>query len=237
MSNHPTSKDLPNAISSQVSEGGAEHLSLQDGNQADLFGQDHPHVSRLAQQEVVRENRTPNDIFGRSSSISLRSADLQQSLGSKLAQLSDMDGSTIYRLTLKQKTTPARRLYFHLAASAHHTKENACFSWPTPVAADVRDRGKFDDPSVQRRIKIKKTIELSMLVASVAPYRHAKKSPRAQEIATSGKTLQSSTAETESTAPYQLNPRFSLWLMGYPIEWAYCAERVTQSSHKRQSRS
>jgi hypothetical protein len=46
--------------------------------------------------------------------------------------------------------------------------------------------------------------------------------PKSQEIYASGKIPQSSTAETESTAPSQLNPRFSLWLMGYPIEWAYC---------------
>jgi hypothetical protein len=236
MSKQKISKDLPSVTSSQVSEGGAEHLSLQDGNQTDLFGQGHPHVSRLAQQEVGRENRTPNDIYGRSSSISLRGADLQQSLGSKLAQLSDMDGSTIYRLTLKQKTTPQQRSYFHLAASVRRTNENASSSWPTPVAADVRDRGKFDDPSVQRRIKIKKTIELSMLVASVAPYRHAKKSPKAQEIAVSGTTLQSSTVETASNVPYQLNPRFSLWLMGYPIAWAYCGERATQSSRKQRQK-
>jgi hypothetical protein len=26
----------------------------------------------------------------------------------------------------------------------------------------------------------------------------------------------------------KLNPRFSLWLMGYPIKWASCGERVTQ---------
>lgn len=26
----------------------------------------------------------------------------------------------------------------------------------------------------------------------------------------------------------KLNPRFSLWLMGYPIEWASCGERVTR---------
>ena len=56
--------------------------------------------------------------------------------------------------------------------------------------------------------------------------------PRSQEIYASGKIPHLSTAETESTARSQLNPRFSLWLMGYPIEWAYCAERVTRSSRK-----
>jgi hypothetical protein len=61
--------------------------------------------------------------------------------------------------------------------------------------------------------------------------------PRSQEIYASGKIPPPSTAETENTVPSQLNPRFSLWLMGYPIEWAYCAERVTQSSRKRQRKS
>jgi len=57
------------------------------------------------------------------------------------------------------------------------------------------------------------------------------------QIPYSGEVQKSSTAETENTVPSQLNPRFSLWLMGYPIEWAYCAERVTQSSRKRQRKS
>jgi len=145
--------------------------------------------------------------------------------------------------------------------------KNIINAWPTPMAADWKDRGKWDDPSVQRRVKIKKSIELSMMVGSAAEYRHAKKSPwatpttqeakhstptewemttdhvptanslRVQANKISGQNQKSSTAGTENIAPSQLNPRFSLWLMGYPIEWAYCAERVTQSSRKRQQKS
>ena len=33
-------------------------------------------------------------------------------------------------------------------------------------------------------------------------------------------------AETASTAGFRLNPRFSLWLMGYPAEWGSCGERA-----------
>lgn len=35
----------------------------------------------------------------------------------------------------------------------------------------------------------------------------------------------------------QLNPRFSLWLMGYPTVWASCGERATPSSRKSRRRS
>jgi len=58
---------------------------------------------------------------------------------------------------------------------------------------------------------------------------------RSQEIyadIASGTESKPSSAKTEKSERSQLNPRFSLWLMGYPIEWAYCAERVTPLSRK-----
>jgi hypothetical protein len=48
----------------------------------------------------------------------------------------------------------------------------------------------------------------------------------------SGLTPPSSPAPTGNGGGLALNPKFSLWLQGYPIEWAYCGERVTQSSRK-----
>lgn len=49
---------------------------------------------------------------------------------------------------------------------------------------------------------------------------------------TLGGAVRQCNAKTEKTGSYQLNPRFSLWLMGYPIEWGRCAERVTPLSRK-----
>lgn len=40
-----------------------------------------------------------------------------------------------------------------------------------------------------------------------------------QSLTISGSTPDSSNVETESYAGYQLNPHFSLWLMGYPTSW------------------
>jgi hypothetical protein len=45
-----------------------------------------------------------------------------------------------------------------------------------------------------------------------------------------GPTLPGSTAQTENKG--QLNPAFSLWLMGYPTEWLSCAPLVTRLSRK-----
>ena len=212
MSNHPTSKDLPSVISSQVSEDGAEHLSLQDGNQAELFGQGAPRAS-LSQQQGTTLAKTMTDISGLSSSISSASAALQQSLESRLQAQLDLDGLTIYKGIWKQRTTPQRRLYYQVGLSTPHTKENGCSSWPTPSVRDYKDTGNLDKSRFRKSGKERHDTVPRVAFGTAPPL---------------------STAETANTVPSQLNPRFSLWLMGYPIEWAYCAERVTPLSRKRQ---
>jgi hypothetical protein len=50
-----------------------------------------------------------------------------------------------------------------------------------------------------------------------------------------GPVLNGSSAATEKRA--QLNPAFSLWLMGFPTEWAYCGARAMPSSRRSRKSS
>lgn len=240
MSHQKTSKDLPSAISSVASEDGQELCISQDGVQTDLFGQEVPLVS-LSQAQEIKKAKTTLDTSGLSSSISSESANLQQSLESRLRQQLDLGGSMIYKLTWRQKVTPQRRSYCHLAASAPRTRGNDSSSWPTPSVRDHKDTGDLDKSRFRKSGK-ERNDTVPRVAYGIAPWAtpnnlREQVDPRSQEIYASGKTPPPSTAETENTVPSQLNPRFSLWLMGYPIEWVYCAERVTQSSRKRQRKS
>jgi hypothetical protein len=195
------------------------------------------HRANLFQQRGTTLAKTMNDISGLSSSISSASAALQQSLESRLRQQLDLDGLTIYKLTWRHKVTPQRRSYCHLAASALRTKEKDSSSWPTPSVRDYKDTGNLDKSRFRKSGK-ERNDTVPRVAYGIAPWATPNVSMTfpvnmGQQVAF-GTTPQSSTAETENTVPSQLNPRFSLWLMGYPIEWAYCAERVTPLSRKRQ---
>lgn len=53
-----------------------------------------------------------------------------------------------------------------------------------------------------------------------------------------GRDTSGSAVGTGASGVYRLNPRFSLWLMGFPTSWASCGEQVTLSSpHSRRSSS
>jgi hypothetical protein len=71
--------------------------------------------------------------------LSSASAELQQSLESRLRRQLDGAGSTLFSLIWKRKATPAGRPYYQLAVLGHRISGNGFGSWPTPNAGPQND--------------------------------------------------------------------------------------------------
>jgi len=112
---------------------------MQDGPTTDKSGPDHVPAS-LSARQAKKAGRLTSGTYGRSSNISLRSADLSLSLGSRLQTKLESLGSTLYRLTWKQKATPQGLPFFQLVASVPRISESVSTGvqkgWPTPAAYD-----------------------------------------------------------------------------------------------------
>ena len=250
MSNPPTLQATPNAISLLVSGSGAMRYVNQDGLTVDLFGRVVAHANPSAQQATGGASPT-SATSGLPGSISSASVALQLSLVSKLKARLTTDGSTLFKLTWKEKTTPAGRLVYRLAASAHRTSDKDFGLWPTPIVGDITggprppDSRRGPAPGLQaeayltswptpmehearlgfqNRMTGKKGTQESLttvVVKNLAP----DLDPRI-----SGLTAIGSPAAT--VKPGQLNPAHSRWLMGLPPEWDACAPTVMPSSRK-----
>ena len=248
MSNPPTLQATPSAISLLVSESGAMRYVNQDGLTVDLFGRVVAHASRSAPQATKKEPPT-SATSGLSGSISSASAALQLSLVNKLKQRLTTAGSTLFKLTWKEKTTPAGRSVSLLRASALRTSGSDSTSWPTPTTS-CQNLGSATRDERDRK-NGKSLADVTFLVGwpttSTRDHkggyrggrmRDGKISTDTLDVAaqlTSGQTVIGSPAETENTG--QLNPAHSRWLMGLPPEWDACAPTATPSSRKQRKRS
>lgn len=135
------SQNLPSAISSPESAYGATPCAKQDGLMADPSGQALPLASLSARQAKALGLLT-SGTYGQHSSISSESAALSRFLASRLQAKTALLGSTLYKLTWKQRTTPSGHLISALRASVLRTSANDCIGWPTPTTRDYKD-GKF----------------------------------------------------------------------------------------------
>ena len=94
-----------------------------------------------------------------------------------------------------------------------------CAGWPTPMAAEKYEQ--LEKWERRRDKKKKEGINLQLPLAVAI-----------QQVVDSGKGRSPSSAGTEKPAASLLNPRFSLWLQGYPGAWASSGERAMRSSRK-----
>ena len=128
---------MHSATFSPESESGVQHFDRPDGKTTDKSG---PALARanLSARQAKERGLLTSDIFGLHGTTLLKSADLELSLVSRLRARTASTGSTLYRLTWKDRATPSSRLIFALRASALRISGNDFSSWPTPATTDYK---------------------------------------------------------------------------------------------------
>ena len=132
-----TSLDTPSAISSPGSEAGVTPLALLAGPTLAPSGQVLVPASLSARQAKELGCLT-SGTYGQPSSTSSSTAspEMFQSLASRLQARTALLGSTLYKLTWKERVTPAGRRISALRASVRRLSGKGCGGWPAPKLAD-----------------------------------------------------------------------------------------------------
>ena len=198
-------------------------------------------ASRSAPPASVADSTTPAT-SGPSGSGSSRSVALQSSLESRLRALTDSRGSTLYRLTWRERVTPLQRRICALRASGLRTSDSGCTSWPTPTTRDHKDGASVGTVPVNGLLG--RAVWLAGWATPTASekvrseeFRRGREPNAREALVIPGDPPSGSPASTAAADRFQLNPHFSLWLQGYPTAWGVCAEAVTPSSRKSRRRS
>ena len=135
MSDQMNFKNLLNVTSSRGLESGATLSGPQGGLTTDQSGRAHVPANLSARAAQERGCLT-SGTSGLTGTTSSRSAALQRSLESRLRAKTASVGSTLYKLTWKERTTPSGLSICALRGSVLRTSGNVYGSWPTPATRD-----------------------------------------------------------------------------------------------------
>ena len=130
MSDPTTCGDTHNAISSPVSESGLTHYASPDGQMTGPSGPA-PVPANLSARQAKAAGFLTSGTYGLLGSGSSGNAVPPRFLESRLRARTDLAGSTLYRLTWKDRATPSGRLIPALRATARRTSGKGSDSQPT----------------------------------------------------------------------------------------------------------
>lgn len=137
-----TSKGSPRRTSSPASESGATRSDSPGGQTTSPSSRGRRRASP-GPKPGVAEARTTSDISGPTSSASSLSAVLQSFLWNKFRRRTDSLGSTLFKISWKERATPSGRLISAVRALGHRTSGSASTSppsektsWATPASQE-----------------------------------------------------------------------------------------------------
>ena len=235
--------------------GGRGRSSLLAGRTTGLSGLGVVRVSRFRGRDSGRVMPT-SDTSGPLFSVSSRSARLQWCLASRLRARMGGSGSRLYGLIWRDWDMPAGGPICALRGSGRRISGSGCTGWPTPNAVDGSIPSAISENTLRRGDPDGPLRSTSGSLAKDVVWRLAGwPTPTGEDSSSSGvrdypatathhvgTTLTDAARMVSGTTPSgfraatgssgQLNPRFSLWLMGYGTAWASCGERVTVSSRR-----
>ena len=158
MFNLPISPATPSATSSPASAAGLSPSASQDGRTIDPSGPAPVRVRISAPQEKARASQA-SVTCGPSGSRSSASAALASSLESRLRARLLSRGSTLFKLTWKERTTPSQHSISALRASGRRTSDSDLASWPTPRVSS--SHGGNPVRAHNRKARLEDTIHLA----------------------------------------------------------------------------
>jgi len=250
MSHQATWTATHNVTFSQGVADGLTHYDWLDGRKIDPAGRDRALASHSVLPERV-EGLTTNDIYGPLFGGSSPSSGLQHALANRLRVRMAAFGSPEYALTWRQWDIGLGEPICALRASGHRASGSGYGGWQTPKLPSGGACQRNSAGGGLRKLEDQVELQLAgWPTASVRDYKDTpgmattginpdgsvrKRLDQLPRVAVlTGPAQSGGHAEMESLAAYlpdgwtipdngRLNPAFSLWLMGYPAAFLWCA--------------
>lgn len=245
--------DTPSVTSSPGSEVGHSPCGSQESQTTFLYGLDHAHAN-LSPRQAKEKGLLMSGTCGPRSTGTFTMQGPNGSLASKYQAVTESLGSGLYLMTWKPVAMSPRHWIFRLAASVHRIVETESIGqgpWGATSASDWQQTSPgMSSPEGRLKHQVSfcgwpKTPSASDGEGGVMEVIEGKdgkyKLRDYAQLVDFGKDaigyLLGPNGWVECQALGQLNPEFSLWLMGYPTEWHSCGVRAMQSSPSKRRRS